>query len=115
MKHVATVTSVLFLLLLTMVVPADAQDRGAGRRGMSREAMLEQFDADGDGQLSEEERAKAREAMKPLPGPYPLTGKEQLEKFDTDGDGELSAAEKRAARETLGKEHRKISAVSCLV
>ena len=42
-----------------------------------RARMLEEFDADGDGQLSEEERSAARDAFR----------HRALERFDANGDG----------------------------
>ena len=58
-----------------------------------RKAMLEKYDEDGDGQLSDEEKKAAREAW---------VGK-MKEKIDTDGDGEVSDEEKQAFREKFGK------------
>jgi hypothetical protein len=51
-------------------------------------ALLEEFDADGDGELSDEERAAAHEARHAA----------ILAEFDADGDGELSDEERAAAR-----------------
>ncbi len=78
-----------------------------GRQGQcpSKEQILEKFDIDGDGQLSEDERATMREA-----GGKKRGGKqgqrpskeEVFEKFDTDGDGELGEEERAAAREERG-------------
>jgi Ca2+-binding EF-hand superfamily protein len=49
---------------------------------------MTEFDTDGDGILSEEERQAMREAMRA----------EMLARFDLDGDGELSREERNAAR-----------------
>ncbi len=46
-----------------------------------------EFDLDGDGELSDEERRKAREAWRAR----------MVERYDTDGDGEVSREERRAA------------------
>ena len=56
---------------------------GEGKRFPNREQMIKKFDKDGDGKLSEEERAAVREEMKGRKG-------ELLAKFDKDGDGELN-------------------------
>lgn len=70
-----------------IVVPAE----GARFEDDSPEArfrqMLERFDANGDGELDEEERRIAWETWRA----------ERLEKYDKDGDGELSREEEQAA------------------
>ena len=53
--------------------------------------LIEKFDTDGDGKLSDEEKQAAREARKA----------EFLKKFDKDGDGELSPEERKAAGEAI--------------
>jgi Ca2+-binding EF-hand superfamily protein len=57
-------------------------------------AMLDratEFDTDGDGILSEEERREMMRAMRD----------EWMERFDLDGDGELSREERMAARQSM--------------
>ncbi len=55
--------------------------------------MLAKFDADKDGQLSDEERKAARDARK-------AERKDKfMEKFDADKDGQLSDEERKAARD----------------
>jgi hypothetical protein len=49
--------------------------------------MAQQYDTDGDGQLSEQECEAAHAAI--------------LEKYDTDGDGKLSRRERHAMREAV--------------
>ena len=51
--------------------------------------IIEKFDKDGDGKLSDEERAEIR--------------KEMMAKFDKDGDGKLSPEERKAAMEARSK------------
>ena len=62
-----------------------------------RKEMLKKFDADGDGVLSEEERAAARDQR----------AQEMIEEFDGDSDSKLDLAELKSAlqsmRERLGK------------
>ena len=79
------------------VMQADQAEREVqrernGRRGpgIGKAAMLERFDADGDGELSEAERATAKESFK--------AKREQmkarlLERFDANGDGEHTPAD----------------------
>lgn len=57
---------------------------------------IARFDTDGDGKLSDTERAAARKEMHA----------KMLERFDKDGDGKLSEDERRAAREAR-REHMK--------
>jgi hypothetical protein len=66
--------------------------RGEGRRG----DWLKRFDTDGDGKLSDVEKAKMEEARK-----------ERMKKIDTDGDGEISQEERDAARKQYRKRERK--------
>lgn len=88
-----------------------------------RAQIRRNFDADGDGVLSPEERQKARETMRPLhqqnaaggmrpgdpangrpgPGPRQRDPLQQalIERFDTDGDGWLSPQERQAASEAV--------------
>ena len=104
-----------------------AQGQHGPRRGMmdpeQQKQILEKFDADKDGKLSEEERKAAREDfMKNRPqmpgrpgaqgpqgprGPHgmmdPERQKQMLEKFDTDKDGKLSDEERKAMREEFMK------------
>ncbi len=97
--------------LLALGTGALAEDAGAkagcskgGRHGGCRGGMWKQFDADGDGMLSDAEKAKLkaawavrREARK----------KEMLAKYDKDGDGELSRDEKAEAWKAGSDEMRK--------
>lgn len=58
----------LALLLMAVLAPAtqagEEADNPKPRRGDLRQMILEEFDADGDGELNEEERAAAREEMR---------------------------------------------------
>ena len=51
---------------------------------------MKKFDTDGDGKLSESERAELRNTME-------ARRKEFLAKFDKDGDGKLNEEERKAA------------------
>ena len=76
------------LALLGVALPALAEGREDGSCKERRGARLERFDADGDGQLSPDERQAGKE----------LRRERRLE-FDADGDGRLSGNERSAARE----------------
>jgi len=73
-----------------------------------REKMMERFDADGDGELNEEEEQTLREAMRDLMGgggrrggpPFGMRSQREdiVDRFDTDGDGKLKGEERQSAR-----------------
>ncbi|OGK05261.1 MAG: hypothetical protein A2W80_07030 [Candidatus Riflebacteria bacterium GWC2_50_8] len=67
---------------------------GQGMRdGKMPEEMLTKFDTDGDGSLSDTEKAAMQTAMK---AEMEAKKAEMLTKFDTDGDGSLSDTERQA-------------------
>ncbi len=70
----------------------DSQRGDRGRRGgpEMRERLLEQFDADEDGVLSDAERDAARAAFEARKAEHIAR---MIEKFDADGDGALNAEE----------------------
>jgi Ca2+-binding EF-hand superfamily protein len=102
----ATIVSATLALAIAGTLTAVAQDGPPKpereRRGPPPE-LIKKFDKDGDGQLSEEERKAAREAMEARRGEFQ---KKMLEQFDKDGDGKLSEEERKAAREA-GEAKRK--------
>jgi len=69
--------------------------------------LLEKFDTNKDGVLSDAEKLAAAEELKKngmLPGSGVMPGSEEfLKKFDRDGDGKLSPAEKLAAQSAWQK------------
>lgn len=97
--------------------------KGRGGREEVMKKVLEKFDADGDGKLSDDEKAKAKAAFagragkpgagkpganRPGPGGRKPGGEQAaamrekiLGKFDKDGDGKLSDAERAAAKEAF--------------
>ena len=77
-----------------MIVQAQGKPERKGRPGPPPE-MIKQFDKDGDGQLSEEERKAMRETLQSR---MQERRKEMLEKFDADKDGELSEEERSKAQ-----------------
>jgi len=100
------------LAMLTMAalfgvgVSAMAQDGPPpgprGPKGPPPPEVIKKFDKDGDGKLSEEERAAMKEARH----------KENLAKYDTDKDGKLSDAEREAMRAAKKKDRKKVKAGS---
>lgn len=82
----------------------------------NQEEMLKRFDVDGDGQLSEAEKAAMQQAMQGRHGRGQPGGpqgerpgrEEMMKRFDADGDGVLSETEReamRAERDLRRKEH----------
>ena len=93
----------LLLTLSISVYPsfgliAKPEKKGKGDRPgrPSREEMMKKFDKDGDGKLSDEEKAEIRKAMANRKPPAHI-----LEKFDKDGDGKLSDDEKAEMRQEM--------------
>ncbi|WP_375173399.1 EF-hand domain-containing protein [Pseudooceanicola sp.] len=80
MKRTPALTGALILALTATAIPAFAQERGDGPRG-PRGPMLpfEEIDANGDGQITQEEIAAHAAA--------------RFAQADTDGDGTLSSEE----------------------
>ena len=67
--------------------PPPRDEGRRGRRGRMRD-WTQRFDTDGDGKLSEEEKAKMEEARK-----------KRMAEMDKDGDGEISPEEREEARQ----------------
>ncbi len=123
MRYLSTAVCLMLSVLVTSTAWADDDtvannDDRAGRRGEMRQKMLNEFDADGDGELSDDERANAREAMRARRGGKGKSGKGKagkgkgrgqrggpggqggrpdpaklFDKYDANGDGQLSRAE----------------------
>lgn len=67
-----------------------------------RRHMLEEFDANGDGQLDETERATAKEAIRTRHKQRREMFKARLlERFDANGDGELDETERAEAKQAM--------------
>jgi|GEM_PF-951481 Ca2+-binding EF-hand superfamily protein len=121
MKFIPTTAAALLLGLTSASLAQEKKARGEGGRRPSREDMLERFDLDKDGELSEEERKTAREARPQQRGPnrrpaerkpHGESGGTQhsderrnrhIEKFDINKDGKLSEEERRLARDEIAK------------
>ncbi len=100
-------TLALALAAMTSLLASNvmAQDGGPGRKGRKGpkgspgKALMERFDANKDGKLSEEERENARSAMKAARGAA-----------DTDGDGKISESEHLAAFKKHLSENEQLAA-----
>ncbi|MBS0266334.1 MAG: EF-hand domain-containing protein [Planctomycetes bacterium] len=117
-----------------LVSPAWAGPQRAGGKAVGKDParmqrLLEKFDTDQDGKLSESERQAARAAHAAkaqaakgqgvkAPGakgqaggrrPDPEKMKKLVARFDKDGDGKLNDSERQAAREALRKKKGKKS------
>lgn len=90
MKTILITTTVL----ATFAVAASANPQGPRphRPGGPPKALIEKFDTDGDGKLSEQEREAAKAAMGEKRDAF-------IAKYDKDGDGKLNEEERKAAKE----------------
>ena len=95
MKLLLTFVSLIFL---TIGLVAKPEKKGKGDRPArpSKEEIIKKFDKDGDGKLSEEEKAEIRKSMANRKPPSHI-----IEKFDKDGDGKLCDEEKAAIRKEM--------------
>lgn len=71
----------------------------------SREQMMKKYDVDGNGELSETERAALRADMEKRQGKRPErpSREQMMKKYDVDGNGELSETERAALRADMEK------------
>jgi hypothetical protein len=83
-----TLTAAGALALPAFAIAGPGHGHGHGRKGGE---MMQKFDADGDGQLSDGEKAAMKQAVAARKA-------EMLAKYDADGDGQLSDAERATAR-----------------
>ncbi len=90
-----------------------------GPPGFDREAMVREFDKNGDGELDEQERATLRETLRQRfgqgGGPGGFGGQmpnreELLRRFDRNGDGELDEEERAAMRTEFGRNRSRTNA-----
>lgn len=102
----------LVLALMGAATMAQAQKgEGKGPRGErpNKAEILKKYDVDGDGKLSDSEKATLREEMgKKRGGKKGKRGErpnreEMTKKFDTDGDGQLSEEERTAMKAAMKK------------
>lgn len=91
--------AVALMLVGGMALSANAGDKA--RNPEMRKKLLEKFDKDGDGKLSESERAAAKAAFQEK---HPEAREKLIARFDKDGDGKLNE-EERAAAKAAFQEH----------
>ena len=70
---------------------------GHGGRAAKKQEMMQKFDANGDGQLDDAERAKLKEA-------FAARRAARIARFDADRDGALSATERAAMKDQRAQE-----------
>ena len=84
-------TKTLLLSILALSVPAlaQAEDGKKGKKACNKKRahLIEKFDTDGDGKLSEDERKAAKAAMTERKDAF-------IAKHDTNGDGKLDHSSK---------------------
>lgn len=85
----------LGLLALSLITTVTSAEEGAVKTKKPSKAMLEKYDENGDGQLSDEEKAKAKEASKEK---AKHTREENLAKYDLNKNGKLDESEKAAKK-----------------
>lgn len=85
----------LGLLALSLITTVTSAEEGAVKTKKVSKATLEKYDENKDGQLSDEEQAKAREATKEK---AKHTREETLAKYDANKDGKLEENEKAAKK-----------------
>lgn len=103
-------TPLLFAVIVALSVPSlvTAAPEGKPDAAARKEAMLKKFDKDGDGKLSDEEKAAMKAEMQKRrgeggKGPDAARRAEMMKKFDKDGDGKLSEEERAAMRAEMQK------------
>ncbi len=79
----------------------DGKKPGSFEGRPSREEIIKKFDKDGDGKLSDEEKAELRKKMAQRSGGGRKLPPFLMKKFDKDGDGKLSDEEKAEARKAM--------------
>ncbi|MDA0768400.1 MAG: hypothetical protein O3A92_16435 [Verrucomicrobia bacterium] len=88
--------------------PGDGEKKGPrpggprGPGGPDREAIMKEFDADGNGKLEGDERTKARAAMEAKMAERKAAA---LKEFDADNSGDLDDNEKKTMREAMRIRH----------
>ena len=120
MKTSVWIKAGMVLVLLGTVRLAEAKPADGGKGGNegknrpTREQILEKYDTDGNGELSDSEREVLKKDREQMRGGH-SSGKrggssgehsrreEMIKKFDADGDGMLSEEERTAAREAMQK------------
>jgi Ca2+-binding EF-hand superfamily protein len=107
MKTTSFVTLSALLASCAFAVAEDKPKRPDRPQRELPPALLEKFDADKDGKLSDEERKTMRTEMEAKREQFRA---KMLEKFDADKDGKLSDAEKATMREAMKARHQEMLA-----
>jgi hypothetical protein len=102
MRNMTTI-ALTMIFMASLTTASMAFDKGDGESkgckckagGSGHAKMTEKFDKDGDGKLSEEEKAAAKAAHKEKMAERKA---KFMEKFDKDGDGDVSEEEMTAAK-----------------
>jgi len=79
----------------SLIVSAEDKPKRPEGKDANRAAVMEKFDTDKDGKLSEDERKAMQEARRAKVDEF---RKEMITKYDKDGDGELNEEERTTAR-----------------
>lgn len=88
-------TKTLLITIAALAIPVLAQaEEGKKACDKKRAHMMEKFDTDGDGKLSQEEREAVKAAMAERKAAF-------MAKHDTNGDGEIDEEERKAAKEAF--------------
>jgi Ca2+-binding EF-hand superfamily protein len=108
--HVASAAGSLVLMAAVFAAAADkpAADtvRAAEAQKVAQQKVLEKFDANKDGVLSDAEKVAAAHELK-RSGLVPVPGSEEfVKRFDKNGDGKLNATEQLAAQSAWQKMRR---------
>src|SRR5688572_1287661 len=110
MKSPATLACLLVVFGSSWLAAADKPSAEAVRAAEAQKEVqkrvLEKFDNNKDGVLSDAEKVAAAEELK-RSGLVPVPGSEEfLKRFDKNGDGKLSASEQLAAQSAWQKMRR---------
>ena len=103
-RPLCMLTCITFISFAATAFAAPLENKNQADR---KAEMLKKFDKDGDGKLSDAEKATLRAEIQSLQGGKdrrqwtPERRAEMLKKFDKDADGKLSDDERNAAREAM--------------
>ena len=102
MKKILLLISSLAFAIGVSAKPEKGEKKGNPSEGRpSREEIIKKFDKDGDGKLSDEEKAELRKKMAERSGGGRKLPPFLMKKFDKDGDGKLNEEERAEARKTM--------------
>jgi Ca2+-binding EF-hand superfamily protein len=100
--HALKILAAAFLIAGTAAFAGQAEDaRPMHAKGERHAKMIERFDADGDGKLSDAERATAKQTWLAENPEKAAKHAEKIKRFDKDGDGQLNDTERAAAKSEM--------------